>query len=106
MALVLAVVAAVLEALFGGVSTLFGFGLQWGIAIAVVCTAQLLFALGVQARYDRRAVLAFALGPLYPLGYWMLAAAAALRAELPALWRGPGGSGVTWNIPRAPAETD
>ena len=82
--------------------TIFGFGLAWGIGIAIVCTLQLAFAVGIEARYDRPAVLVFLLGPLYPLGYWAITAAAALRDELPAALQGPREDRVVWDIPREP----
>jgi biofilm PGA synthesis N-glycosyltransferase PgaC len=71
-----------------------------GIAISVVATVQLAFALGLDLPYDRLAVLAFLLGPLYPLAWWIISAAAALRAELPAAMRGPTGRRVVWDIQR------
>ena len=59
------------------------------------------FAVGIESRYDRPALLAFLLGPLYPLGYWAISALAALR-ELPAVWRGPREERVVWDVPREP----
>ena len=99
--LALAVVFAIL-ALFIDLPTLFGFALSWGIAIAVVGILQLAFAVGLEARYDRPALLAFLLGPLYPLGFWAVSALAAIREELPAVWRGPREERVVWDIPREP----
>jgi poly-beta-1,6-N-acetyl-D-glucosamine synthase len=96
--LLLAVLAAVMALLIDR-PTIFGFGLG-GVVIAVVCTLQLAFAVGIQARYDRPALLVFLLGPLYPVGYWTIAAAAALREELPALVRGPREEKVVWDLPR------
>ena len=83
-----------------GWNTLFGLAIAWGVAIAVVCTLQVAFALAVDARYDRRALRAFLLGPLYPIFFWTIAAFAALRAELPALVKGPAERHVVWYIPR------
>jgi poly-beta-1,6-N-acetyl-D-glucosamine synthase len=100
-ALVLALIAAVLALLIDR-PTIFGFGLAWGIGIAIVCSLQLAFAVGIEARYDRPAVLVFLLGPLYPLGYWAITAAAALRDELPAALQGPREERVVWDIPREP----
>ena len=76
----------------------------------MVCTIQVAFALAIDARYDRRALRAFLLGPLYPLFFWLVAALAALRAELPALVKGPAERHVVWDIPgtaptRASADT-
>jgi biofilm PGA synthesis N-glycosyltransferase PgaC len=72
----------------------------WGFAVAVVATVQLTFALSIDFTYDRRAAAAFLFGPLYPIAYWMISAAAAVRAELPALLRGPADRRVVWDIPR------
>ena len=99
--LVLALTAATLV-LFIDPPTTYGYGIAWGIAIAFVATAQLAFAVGIEARYDRPALLAFLLGPLYPLGFWAITALAALRHELPAVWRGPREERVVWDIPREP----
>jgi hypothetical protein len=85
--------------------TLFGFAIAWGVAIAVVCCAQAVFALSVRARYDSSALRAFLLGPLYPLFVGAVSALAALRAELPALVRGPVGARVVWDIPRDRVDT-
>jgi poly-beta-1,6-N-acetyl-D-glucosamine synthase len=71
----------------------------WGIAVCVVATLQLTFALRLDFPYDRLAALGFLLGPLYPIAYWMITAAAALRAEVPALLRGPREDRVVWDIP-------
>jgi poly-beta-1,6-N-acetyl-D-glucosamine synthase len=83
--------------------TVLGLGLAWGIGIAFVCMLQVAFAVGIEARYDRPALVVFLLGPLYPLGYWAISAAAALREELPALVRGPHKERVVWDLPREPA---
>ena len=72
----------------------------WGIAVSLVATLQLAFALRLDLPYDRRAARAFLLGPLYPIAYWMISAAAALRAEAPALLSGPADVRVVWDIPR------
>ena len=61
---------------------------------------QLAFALTIDFTYDRRAWLAFLVGPLYPVAYWAVSAAAAVRAEVPAILRGPTEARVVWNIPR------
>ncbi len=75
-------------------------GVAWGVAISVVATLQLAFAIGIERRYDPTALRAFLLGPLYPLGYWAISAAAAVRSELPALVRGPVDKHVGWDLPR------
>jgi poly-beta-1,6-N-acetyl-D-glucosamine synthase len=95
----LALIAATIALLLDR-PTVFGLGLAWGIAISVVACAQLAFAVGIEARYDRAAALVMLLGPLYPLGYWAISAAAALREELPAFVRGPGEQRVVWDIRR------
>jgi hypothetical protein len=38
---------------------------------------------------------------LYPLGYWAISAAAALRAGRPALIAGPQHAHVVWDVERA-----
>jgi poly-beta-1,6-N-acetyl-D-glucosamine synthase len=74
--------------------------LAWAVALAVVGSVQLAFALTIDFPYDRRAALAFLVGPLYPVAYWAVSAAAAVRSEVPALCRGPTEARVVWNIPR------
>ncbi|HEX4526538.1 MAG TPA: hypothetical protein VH108_07335 [Gaiellaceae bacterium] len=74
--------------------------LAWAVALAVVGSIQLAFALTIDFTYDRRAWLAYLVGPLYPIAYWAVSAAAAVRSELPALFRGPTEARVVWNIPR------
>jgi biofilm PGA synthesis N-glycosyltransferase PgaC len=91
--LVLAVVAIALAFALDR-PTVFGYGIAWGIGISIVCMLQLGFAVALEARYDRPALLVFLLGPLYPLGYWAISAAAALREELPAIVRGPREAGI------------
>ena len=98
--LALALVAATLDPLAGNRLPLLGFGIAWGIAIAVVALLQLSFALTIDHPYDRRAWLAFILGPLYPLGYWTISAVAALRAQVPAAIEGPHDKRVVWDIER------
>lgn len=98
--LALALAAATIDLLSGNDLPLLGFGIAWGIAIAVVALLQLSFALAIDHPYDRRAGLAFVLGPLYPLGYWAISAAAALRTEVPAAIKGPREKRVVWDIER------
>ena len=74
--------------------------LAWGVAISVVAMLQLAFALQIGFRHDPRAAIAFAVGPLFPMAYWLLAALAALRSELPAVFRGPAREQVSWDMPR------
>jgi biofilm PGA synthesis N-glycosyltransferase PgaC len=100
LALLLAAIALFVPTLH----TIFGFAIAWGVAIAVICVFQAAFALLVRARYDPTALRAFLLGPLYPLFFWVVSALAALRAELPALVRGPVSGRVVWDIPRDHAD--
>lgn len=100
LALALAFVLAILDAILGTNSDLLGFGLAWAISVAVVAVIQLSFALGIEHTYDPRAALAFFAGPLYPLGYWAISAAAALRAQTVGVFRGPREKRVVWDIPR------
>jgi poly-beta-1,6-N-acetyl-D-glucosamine synthase len=76
--------------------------LAWGIAIAVVATLQLAVALEIDYAYDRRSWRPFLVGPIYPLAYWTITAAAALHSQTVALVRGPREQRVVWDIPREP----
>jgi hypothetical protein len=58
------------------------------------------FALTIGARYDRLALTALLVAPLYTVAFWMLNALAAVRAEAPAMLRGPIEYRVVWDIPR------
>jgi poly-beta-1,6-N-acetyl-D-glucosamine synthase len=98
--LVVALALALVNVILGNRLPVLGFGLAWGIAIAVVATIQLSFALAIEHRYDRRAALALFAGPLYPLAYWSIAALAALRSETIAALKGPREKRVVWNIER------
>jgi biofilm PGA synthesis N-glycosyltransferase PgaC len=82
---------------------LLGLGIAWGIAVAAVASIQLSFALGIDDRYDPRLWFAFLLGPIYPLAYWALAACAAIRSQVGALFTGPRDKRVVWDIPREQA---
>ncbi|HEX3736002.1 MAG TPA: glycosyltransferase family 2 protein [Solirubrobacterales bacterium] len=94
--LILAVLNAVLDRSLGN----FGFGLAWGVAISIVATVQLLVALYLNYRYDRWDVRSLLVGAIYPLAYWMISAAAALRSEILSVFRGPRERRVVWDIPR------
>ena len=83
---------------------LFGLGIAAAVSVALISAAQAVFALTVRARYDHTALRAFLLGPLYPLFFWLISALAALRAQVPALIRGPAESRVVWDIERGEAE--
>jgi biofilm PGA synthesis N-glycosyltransferase PgaC len=92
--------AAIIGFVVGSRPSILHYGFAWGIAVAVVATLQLAFALGIDARYDRRAALAFLLGPIYPIAFWLVSGVAALRAEIPALFHGPREHRVVWDIQR------
>jgi poly-beta-1,6-N-acetyl-D-glucosamine synthase len=104
--LALALVATVFTLLVGDRLGVFGFSLAWGIAIAVIATMQLAFALEVDMRNDRLAAIAFLMGPLYPMAYWTISTVAALRCETPALLSGPPEQHATWDIPRERVEVE
>ncbi len=101
-ALGLSLVCAVLGALLGESENVFGFALAWGVAIAAIATAQMIVALTLEHSYDRRIFRALLVGALFPMAFWMLSAAAALRSEIASLLRGPREHRVVWNIPREP----
>jgi len=101
----LALVLAAIDLFLPGWGLLFGFAIAWGVAIAVVCTLQMATALMLDSRYDRVAVRGFLLGPLYPIFFWAISALAAIRAELPAVVRGPSRERVVWDITRDQVET-
>ena len=90
--------ALVIAALSGG--QLFGFALAWGIAVAAVATFQLIVALSLERAYDPTLLRTFLLAAPYPLAYWIISAAAALRAQTVALLRGPRSRRVVWDVPR------
>jgi len=99
-ALVVALVAAVVNELAGEPFPILGFGLAWGIAIAVVAMIQLGLALLIERPYDQRALVGYLLGPLFPIGYWTITAFAALRNEGPATVSGPRDRRVVWDLER------
>jgi biofilm PGA synthesis N-glycosyltransferase PgaC len=99
-AFALALAATTIAVVVGSRPSILHFGFAWGIAVAVVGTLQLAFALGIDARYDRRAAIAFLFGPIYPIAYWLFSAVAALRAEIPALLHGPRERRVVWDVER------
>jgi poly-beta-1,6-N-acetyl-D-glucosamine synthase len=81
------------------------FALGWGIAIAVLATIQVTVALWIETDYDPGAWLAYPLEPLYPLLYWLLTAAAAVRSETIGLTLGPKRETIAWDIPRETTDT-
>jgi biofilm PGA synthesis N-glycosyltransferase PgaC len=91
---------AVVSSLLPSGSDLFGFGLAWGVSIAVVATVQMVVALTLERSYDRRIFRALLIAVVYPLAYWTMSAAAALRSEVAAALRGPRGQRVVWDVQR------
>ena len=79
---------------------LFGFGLAWGIAIAVLATMQATVALWIETDYDPRGWRAYLIEPVYPIVFWIVSAGAALRSQTAGLARGPREQRVVWDIPR------
>jgi biofilm PGA synthesis N-glycosyltransferase PgaC len=72
----------------------------WGLLIASVLVVQISIGLTLDGRYDRT-VRRYALWiPLYPLAYWMLSAAAAVRGTLPGLLRARSATPITWKQQR------
>jgi hypothetical protein len=65
----------------------------------VLATVQVTVALWIEADYDPRAWRAYWVEPIYPLVYWLVSAAAALRCQTVALVLAPGEK-VVWDIPR------
>jgi biofilm PGA synthesis N-glycosyltransferase PgaC len=98
----LAALFVVIDAAIGDDPASVTAGLAWGIAVAVVAAIQLGFALALQAQYDWSSVFTLMLGPLYPMAYWLLNAAAVARSEVPALIRGAYADRVVWNLSREP----
>ena len=103
--LTLSFILALFASIFGGFGRdLFGFGLAWGIAIAVLATLQLTVALALEYDYDPTSVRASLVAVLYPIGYWLVGSCAALRSQTVALLRGPRDRRVVWDIPRESLE--
>lgn len=92
----------VVDWIFGTPISTHGVALAWGISVAVVSLIQLAVALMIDRRYDHRAVVTFALGPLYPAAYWMFIAATAMIDEGPALLRGAPAAAARWDTTRSP----
>jgi biofilm PGA synthesis N-glycosyltransferase PgaC len=101
---VLALIASLVISILGlGIpaSDVLGFGLAWGIAIAVLGTAQTTVALLLETSYDPLGWRAYLLEPIYPMLYWMITAAAAARYETAGLVSRSKGERVVWDTPRA-----
>jgi poly-beta-1,6-N-acetyl-D-glucosamine synthase len=106
---VLALCASLLFALLVGVfhgwgHEVFGLGLAWGVAIAVVATCQLIVAMVIEHPYDPTSMRAFLIGAIYPLAFWTINAIAALRSQTVAVLKGPREQRVVWDIPREQVE--
>ena len=99
-ALALAIPVITVNALVGDTFSIVSVALAWGIAGSLIALIQLSFALAVQHPSDRRADWAIVLGPLYPLGYWAISGAAALRAEGPAVIGPRHEERVAWDTER------
>lgn len=99
-ALVISLVLGVLNVIFSHALGDFGFGLAWGVAISIVATLQLLVALAISFHYDHWDLRSLLVGAIYPLAYWAISAAAALRTEISAAFKGPRERQVVWNIQR------
>lgn len=104
MALALSFVLAFVTGLLPGSEEIVGFGIAWGIAIAVVATVQGLVAVGLEYSSDPRGARALLLGPIYPLWFWMISGLAALHSQVTALLRGPAGRRVVWDLQREPLD--
>jgi biofilm PGA synthesis N-glycosyltransferase PgaC len=104
-ALAASFVVAVLAAVFRDYgSDLLGFGLAWGIAIAVLATIQLIVALSLETSYDPTSWRAFLVAVVYPIAFWLVSGLAALHSQTVALVRGPQERRVVWDIPRQSLE--
>ena len=66
----------------------------------------MIVALSLERAYDPTTLRTFLLAAPYPLAYWIISAAAALRAQTVALLRGPRKQRVVWDIPRERLETE
>jgi biofilm PGA synthesis N-glycosyltransferase PgaC len=101
LALIAALVIAFVSQAING-QGLLGFGLTWGVAIAVLATVQTTVALSLERNYDPQEWRAYLAEPIYPLLYWIISAAAAARSETVGLLSGPRRKRVVWNITREP----
>ncbi len=100
---VVALAASLLIAALGGLLSgrdLLRLALAWGIAISCVAIVQMVVALFLERGYDRSSFRVLALGSVYPVWFWTITGAAALRAETVSLLRGPRENRVVWDIPR------
>jgi hypothetical protein len=60
----------------------------------------MIVALSLERGYDPTILYAFLVGAVYPLAFWILAAAAVVHSQIVALLRGPSRERVVWDIPR------
>jgi poly-beta-1,6-N-acetyl-D-glucosamine synthase len=104
--LVLSLLLAVLNVIFGRDIGFFAFGLSWGVAISVIATCQLLVAMWLRYHYDHWGPRSLLVGSIYPALFWIASAAAALHSELPAVFKGPRERRVVWDIPRERVEVE
>ncbi len=103
--LTVSVVLTVLASIFRDFGDeILGYGLAWGIAIAVVAMIQLSVALALEHTYDPTSVRALLVAVLYPVGYWLVGGCAAVRSQTVAVLSGPHDKRVVWDIPRESLE--
>jgi poly-beta-1,6-N-acetyl-D-glucosamine synthase len=105
-ALVVSLVLAVMNVLYGHHLGFFAFGLSWGVAISIIATTQLLAAMWLRYHYDHWGPRSLLVGAIYPATFWIASAAAALHSELPAAFKGPREKRVVWDIPREQVEVE
>ncbi len=98
--LLASLLVAVFAVLLGEGQDLLGFGLAWGVAIAAVATIQMVVALSLERPYDRSIFRPLLVGAIFPIAYWTISAAAALRSETVALVQGPRERADVWDVPR------
>jgi biofilm PGA synthesis N-glycosyltransferase PgaC len=96
----------VLSLVLGDEESLFGLGVAWGIAVSVVATVQVILALILDRGYDPGAYRAFLIGALYPVAFWTINGAAALRSQTVGLLSGPREERVVWDVPRERLEPE
>ena len=98
--LVVSLVLAVLNVLFGRDLGFFAFGLAWGVAISVVATVQLIIAMWLRYRYDHWGPRSLLVASIYPAIFWIASAVATLHSQLRAVFTGPREKRVVWDVPR------
>jgi biofilm PGA synthesis N-glycosyltransferase PgaC len=104
-ALVVSLVVAALNVMFGHDLGTFAFGLAWGVAISVVATVQLLIAMWLRYSYDHWGPRSLLVASMYPAVFWLASAAATLHSQLRAVFTGPRDRRVVWDIPRETVES-